>query len=68
MGQSHLQGNRKATFEIQIVFVLLLQHFCVMPKGHPGFLLGVAWLKWWQVSPVNTLFVTCLRSRASATT
>ena len=50
------------------MFLLLLQQFCVMLKGHPGFILGVAWLSWWQMSPVNSLFVTCLQSKASATT
>lgn len=47
---------------------LLLQQLCVMLKGHPGFILGVARLSWWQMSPVTSLFVTCLQSRASATT
>lgn len=62
MGQFHLQGNRKATREIQIVVLLLLQQFGVMLKGHPGFILGVAWSSWWQMSPVNARFVTCLQS------
>lgn len=69
MGQSHLQGNRKAILEIQIVFLLLLQQCCVMLKSHPGFILGLAWLNWWQMSPVNSLFVTYfVTSKASAMT
>lgn len=50
------------------MFLLLLQQFCVMLEGHPSFFLGVAWLSWWQISPVNSLFVTLLQSKASATT
>lgn len=68
MGQSHLQGNREATLAIWIAFSLLQQQSCVMLRGHPGFILGVAWLSWWQTSPMNSLFVTCLWSKASATT
>lgn len=40
-----------------------------MLKGHQGlFWLVVTWLNWWQMSAVNSLFMTWLHSRASATT
>lgn len=63
MGQSHDEDSGKAALEIRFAFAAA----ALCDAGRlPKLYSGGTWQSWRQTFPVNSLFVTCFQSKATA--